>query len=270
MRRVAIIVLSIVVLAALLAPWIAPFDPTQQLDIVALKNATPSFAHLLGTDAYSRDILSRALFGARTSLTVAWFATIIAIVFGSLWGSVAAMSNKQIGEAMMLVVDTIRSVPRILLFLVTVVLLGSLTAPMLAILLGASAWPATSRLIYTIVRDLRSREFVEAAHSVGASSWRVFVHHLAPHTLGPIAAASALLLADCLAVESGLSFLGLGVRPPEPSWGNMVQDALPYLGSAWWVAAVPCACLVVTVLAAANIVDESHAKLFRNRRGIQG
>ncbi|MEP6779926.1 MAG: ABC transporter permease [Gemmatimonadaceae bacterium] len=269
MRRTAIAALSIVVLAALLAPWIAPFDPTRQLDIVALKNATPSFVHLLGTDAYSRDILSRALFGARTSLTIALFATSIAIVFGSLWGGLAAMSSKQSGDAMMLVVDTIRSVPRMLLFLVTVVLLGSLTPPMLAIMLGASAWPATSRLIYTIVRDLKTREFVEAAQSVGASSWRIFRHHLIPHTLGPIAASSALLLADCLAVESGLSFLGLGVRPPDPSWGNMVQDALPYLGSAWWVAAVPCSCLLVTVLAAANVADETHTKITQNRRAIQ-
>lgn len=167
---------------------------------------------------------------------------------------------------MMLIVDAIRSVPRMLLFLVAVVLLGSLTPPMLAILLGASAWPTTSRLIYTLVRNLKSREFVEAAHSVGGSNWRVFAHHLLPHTVGPIVASGALLLADCLAVESGLSFLGLGVRPPEPSWGNMVQDALPYLGSAWWVAAVPCACLLVTVLAAANIADESHAKITRIQR----
>lgn len=258
MRRVAIVALSLIVTAALLAPWIAPFDPALQLDITALKNNAPSLSHLLGTDAYSRDILSRVLFGARTSLTVAFLATIVAIVFGSLWGGFAATVGGSIGDTMMLVVDTVRSVPRMLLFLVAVVLLGTLSPIALALLLAASAWPATSRLVYTLVRDMRSREFVEAAHSIGSTQFRVFVHHLLPHTLGPIAASGALLLADCLAVESGLSFIGLGVRPPAPSWGNMVQDALPYLGSAWWVAAVPCTCLLVTVLAAAKIADESQ------------
>ena len=263
MRRLAVATLSVVVVAALLAPWIAPFDPARQLDITGLRNGAPSFAHWLGTDAFSRDILSRALFGARVSLTVAFLATFLAILLGCLWGGGAAMSGPGTGSAMMVFVDTMRSVPRILLFLVAVTLLGTLTPAALAVLLGASAWPTTSRLVYTLVRDLRSREFVEAAHSVGASHWRVFLQHLAPHTLGPIAASGALLVADCLAVESGLSFLGLGVRPPAPSWGNMVQDALPSLSSAWWVAAVPCACLLVTVLAAANIVDEVHAGKIR-------
>ncbi len=266
MRKLAVIALTLVLTAALLAPWIAPFDPARPLDIVGLKNSAPSLAHLFGTDSYSRDILSRVMFGARTSLTVAFLATILAITFGCVWGGLAAMLQRNTGRAMMLVVDTVRSVPRMLLFLVAVVLLGTLSPPMLAVLLGASAWPATSRLIYTLVRDMTSREFVEAAHSVGASNWRVFTHHLAPHLLGPIVASGALLLADCLAVESGLSFLGLGVRPPQPSWGNMVQDALPYLGSAWWVAAVPCTCLLVTVLAAANIADDTHVRKIRLQR----
>ncbi|MDQ6612694.1 MAG: ABC transporter permease [Gemmatimonadota bacterium] len=267
MRRLAIATLSVVVMGALFAPYIAPFDPTRQLDITALVNGAPSAAHLLGTDAYSRDILSRVLFGARVSLTVAFLASLVAIVLGSLWGGLAAMLGARIASGMMVFVDTVRSVPRILLFLVAVTLVGTLTPVMLALLLGAAAWPTISRLVYTLVRDLRSREFVEAAQSVGASPARVFLQHLAPHTVGPIAASAALLVADCLAVESGLSFLGLGVRPPAPSWGNMVQDALPALSSAWWVAAVPCACLLVTVLAAANIVDDVHAQKIQLHSG---
>ncbi|MEO7997907.1 MAG: ABC transporter permease, partial [Gemmatimonadaceae bacterium] len=266
----ATIVLAAVILAALFAPLVAPFDPAQQLDIVTLKNQGLSLKHLLGTDAYSRDIFSRVLYGARTSLMVAFLATTIATMLGVVWGGLAATANTRVASAMMLLVDVVRSVPRMLLFLVAVALAGALTPPVLAILLGAAAWPATSRMVYALVRDTESRSFVEAARSSGASSVRVFARHIAPHLIGPLTASGALLLADILALESGLSFLGLGVRPPGASWGSMVQDALPYLGSAWWTAAVPCVCLVVTVLSAATIADQLQKKGLRGETAVPG
>ena len=258
------------VMAALLAPFVAPYDPAHQLDIVGLKNQGPSVAHWLGTDAYSRDILSRVLYGARTSLMVATLATLVATLLGCVWGGVAATASGRTGHMLMLVVDVVRSIPRLLLFLVAVALAGVLTPPVLAILLGAAAWPATSRLVYALVRDTESRSFVEAARSSGASSARVLAVHVAPHLAGPLVASGALLLADILALESGLSFLGLGVRPPGASWGNMVQDALPYLGSAWWTVAVPCACLVVTVLSAASIADHLQKKGMPGETAVPG
>lgn len=269
-RRLASPLLVAAILAALFAPVIAPFDPAAQLDIVALKNQTPSLHNLLGTDAYSRDILSRVLFGARTSLMVALLATLLATVLGALWGGGAAIGGRRIGAFMMLTVDVVRSVPRMLLFLVAVALAGALTPLLLAVLLGVAAWPATSRMVFALVRDTESRSFVEAARSSGASSARVFIHHVAPHLIGPLAASGALLLADVLALESGLSFLGLGVRPPGASWGSMVQDALPYLGSAWWTVAVPCVCLVVTVLSAATIADQLQKKVLRRETLVPG
>lgn len=269
-RNLATLLLAAAVLAALFAPIVAPFDPALQLDIVGLKNHSPSLQHLLGTDAYSRDILSRVLYGARTSLTVALLATLVATVLGVLWGGVAAIANARVATCMMLTVDVVRSVPRMLLFLVAVALAGALTPPLLAILLGAAAWPATSRMVYALVRDAESRSFVEAARSSGASSTRVFAHHIAPHLIGPLTASGALLLADVLALESGLSFLGLGVRPPGASWGSMVQDALPYLGSAWWTVAVPCVSLVVTVLSAATMADQLQKKALRRETVVPG
>lgn len=255
-QPVALVVLGLIVIAAILAPMVAPYDPAAQLDIVALRNTKPSLAHLLGTDAYSRDILSRVLFGARTSLLVAFLATIVATILGSIWGGTAASVRGGVGTVMMLAVDVVRSVPRLLLFLVVVALMGALTPTLLAILLGAAAWPATSRMVFALVREAESRPYVEAARSTGATRSRVFVRHVVPHLISPLTASGALLLADVLALESGLSFIGLGVRPPGASWGTMVQDALPYLGSAWWTAAVPCVCLVVTVLSAAGIADD--------------
>jgi len=269
-HRAALVVLALVVAAALLAPFIAPYDPAVQLDIVALRNASPSIAHLLGTDAYSRDILSRVLFGARTSLLVAFLATIVATLLGSIWGGIAASGRGSVGTAMMLLVDVVRSVPRLLLFLVAVALMGALTPTLLAILLGAAAWPATSRLVFALVRDTQSRPFVEAARSSGATRARVFMKHVAPHLVSPLTASGALLLADVLALESGLSFIGLGVRAPGASWGTMVQDALPYLGSAWWTAAVPCVCLVVTVLSAAAVADSLRNMAVRAETAVPG
>lgn len=270
MRRIAQVALAIIVLAALLAPLIAPYDPAAQLDIAGLRNATPSIAHILGTDAYSRDILSRVLFGARASLLVAFLATLVAILLGSIWGGIAATIRGRVGSVMMLLVDVVRSVPRMLLFLAVVALMGALTPALLALLLGVVAWPATSRLVFALVNDAESKPFVEAARSTGATNTRVFVHHVMPHLTGPLAASGALLLADVLALEAGLSFIGLGVRPPRASWGTMVQDALPYLGSAWWTAAIPCVCLVVTVLSASAIADQLQKSVSRSETSVPG
>lgn len=266
----AALALATIAAAGMLAPWIAPFDPAAQLDIVALKNAAPSAAHLLGTDAYSRDILSRALFGARTSLTVATIATTLAVVIGSLWGAGAASSPTRVGDVMMSTVDVLRSIPRILLFLGAVVLFGALSSTGLAVVLGLSAWTGMARLVYVLVREQRVRPYIEAARSLGLSSWSVFGRHVVPQLVAPLGASGVLLLADMLALESGLSFIGIGIRPPAASWGNMVQDALPYLRSAWWLAAVPCVLLVTTVLCAASVADRladngSHEARQRSR-----
>ena len=253
--QLGLIVLGVIGFAGLLAPWIAPFDPAAQLDIVALKNSAPSMAHLLGTDAYSRDVLSRVLFGARTSLAVAATATLLALAIGSAWGAIAASVGRRFGDAMMSVVDVLRSIPRILLLLGAVVLLGAMSGAGLAVVLGLSAWTGMARLVYVLVREQRARPYIEAARSLGTSSQRVLFRHIAPLLVRPLAASAVLLLADMLALESGLSFIGIGIRPPDASWGNMVQDALPYLRSAWWLAAIPCVLLVATVLSAASIAD---------------
>jgi peptide/nickel transport system permease protein len=251
----ALALLLLIAAAALLAPWLAPYDPAAQLDIVQLKNMAPSLAHWLGTDPYSRDVFSRAMFGARTSLTVAALATALATVVGGAWGVWAASVRDDVGDVMMSAVDVVRSVPRVLVFLSVAVLLGPLGAVTLAVVLGATAWTGTSRLVYVMVREMRAKPFIEAARSIGVSQWRLLGRHVMPQLVSPMAASGALLLADLLAVEAGLSFLGLGVRPPGASWGNMLQDGLPYLRSAWWLTAVPASLLVATVVSAADIAD---------------
>jgi peptide/nickel transport system permease protein len=267
-RKPAVASISIILAIAIAAPLIAPYDPAAQLDIAGLRNAAPSAAHWLGTDSYSRDVLSRAMHGARTSLLIAVVATCVATILGSVWGGIAAGLGGRLGAAMMLLVDVVRSVPRLLLFLAVVALLGALSPWILAVLLGIAAWPSMSRLTYSLVNDAESKPFVEAARSSGASNARVFAKHVVPHLTGPLLASGTLLIADVLALESGLSFIGLGIRPPRASWGNMVQDALPYLSSAWWTAAVPCVLLVVTVLSASSIADHLQKSTRRDETGV--
>ena len=252
---IALMLLGAMAAVAILAPWIAPYDPVAQLDIVALKNRAPSLHHLLGTDAYSRDLLSRALYGARTSLSIAAFATALAIVMAVVWGGLAASLGQTRGILMMSLVDVQRSIPRILLLLAAVVIFDSLSVMGVSLLLGVTAWTGVSRLMYTLVREQGAYAYVEAARALGASRWRLLVHHIAPCVRAPLFAAGVLLLADLLAMESALSFLGIGVRAPAASWGSMVHDAVPYLRSAWWLTAVPCLLLVSTVVSAARLAD---------------
>jgi peptide/nickel transport system permease protein len=262
LRRTPIILLLIAT-AALLAPWLAPFDPAAQLDVTRLRNLPPSLTHLFGTDPYSRDVFSRAVFGARTSLTVAALATVMATIVGCAWGALAATVAAGLGDAMMSVVDVLRSIPRVLVFLGVAVVLGPLGTVALAVVLGATAWTDTSRIVYVLVRDISARPFVEAARAMGASPWRCLRRHVMPQLISPIAASGALLLADILAVEAGLSFIGMGVRPPQASWGSMLQDALPYIRSAWWLTAVPSLLLIVTVLSAAGVADRLQLRPVR-------
>lgn len=256
--------LAVIVGAALAAPWIAPFDPATQLDIVALQNAPPSAAHPLGTDPYARDMLSRALHGGRVSLIVGAIGTLVASVLATAWGVVAGVSGPLVGGSMMACADALRAVPRKLVLLAVMLLVPHPSILVLALLLGAGSWSAVAQVVCAETRGVRARDFITAAHALGVSPQRLLLRHVAPHLLPVIGAASATLLADLLAVEAGLSFLGLGVRPPTPSWGSMLQDGVPYLGSAWWVAGVPCILLVITVHGVARIADrltERHERI---------
>ena len=243
------------VLAGTLAPLAAPFDPSAQLDVVALKNQPPSATHWLGTDPFSRDILSRVLHGARTALLIATTATGVALVAGALWAALAYAAGPRRGGWLLTMADAVRTVPRLLMLLCASAVVGNWAPMALAVLVGLSASPIICRVAHAQLTAISVRPFIESARALGASRARVVWRHLAPHLLAPLGATGALMLADVMALEASLSFLGLGVRAPHVSWGSMVQDALPFLGSAWWVAAAPCVCLMITVACASQVAD---------------
>jgi ABC-type dipeptide/oligopeptide/nickel transport system permease subunit len=251
------LVLVLLVLAALGAPWLAPADPNRQLDIVRLVNAAPSAAHLLGTDMYSRDVLSRALYGARTSLVVGGVAAILALSVAVLWVLVLAQVPRIVRTPLTLLSDTLRALPRKLVLLAALLLVSRPGLWQLAVLLGLTSWTTLTPVLHAELARAEAEPFVEASRALGASAWQITRSHLLPALRAPLAAMAALVMADFIALEAALAFLGIGVRPPIASWGGMLQDALPYLRTAWWVALVPIALVATTVLCVSVLGDRA-------------
>jgi peptide/nickel transport system permease protein len=245
----ALALLATFALLALLAPLVAPYDPLAQPDPVALQNRPPSWAHPLGTDPFSRDVLSRVLYGARVSLGVGVLAALLSTTLGAAYGAIAAWLGGLADSAMMRLVDACLGIPRVLVLLAVVALWGRVSTVTLVLLLAGTGWFATSRLARAEVRALRERDFVQAARALGTSEPRLLVRHVAPHLVPPLLVAATLAVGNVIALEAGLSYLGLGVQPPAASWGSVMQDGADYVTSAWWTTAAPGVLIVLTVLA---------------------
>jgi peptide/nickel transport system permease protein len=241
------VIVILVVAGAALAPWVAPHDPFQQRLFERLY--PPGAAgHVLGTDNFGRDVLSRLVYGARVSLLVGVVSVAIAAGLGAAVGLIAGYFGGRLDSVLMRVVDVLMAFPLILLAIAIVAVLGSgLFNLMLAV--GVSSVPPFARLIRSEVLAQRGRDYVEAARAVGAGSRRVMGRHILPNTLSPIVVLSTLRVSTVILTESSLSFLGLGVAPPTPTWGNMVADGTKFLQTAPWVSIVPGLAIMLTVLA---------------------
>ncbi|HEY5544468.1 MAG TPA: ABC transporter permease [Gemmatimonadaceae bacterium] len=257
---VAAITLAVIALAALLAPWLTPYDPTQPLDMAA-RAQPPSAAHWLGTDLASRDLLSRLLFGARVSLGISVVAVAVATIVGTAWGAVAGYAGGWVDRVLMHVVDAGLAIPRILLLLGIVALWGTLSTTSLVLLLGLTGWFGASRLVRAEVRATRERDFAIAARASGASPSRVLVRHVLPHAMTPMLVAATLGVGQVVIVEAGLAFLGYGVAPPAASWGGLIGDGRDALGTAWWISVFPGIALSATILAINVLGDRLRAAL---------
>jgi peptide/nickel transport system permease protein len=235
--------------AALLAPVLSPYSPETQLDIVGLKNAPPSRAHPFGTDWFSRDVLSRVLFGARISLSVAVLSVLLSTTVGATYGLVAGYVGGRLDAFMMHMLDALLSIPRVLLLVAVLALWQPVPLPGLIILLGVTGWYGVSRIVRAEVRGARGRDYVVAAEALGASNLRIVARHLLPNVAGPIIVAATLGVANVIVLEAGLSFLGVGAREPNASWGTIFFTGSSSPVETWWVAVFPGLAIVVTVLA---------------------
>ncbi len=257
--RLSVVVLAALALAALAAPLLAPYDPAAQLDPINRALQAPSAAHWFGTDSYSRDVLSRVLFGARASLGIAALAVAVALTLGVLVGAAAALLGGVMDAVLMRGTDAALAIPRILLLLLVVASTGPLPDVALAVLLGATGWMTTARLVRQETRRLLATEHIRAAIALGTPRRRLWRGHLLPGLLPTLAAAATIAFAAALPLEAALSFLGLGVTPPEASWGNIILDAEGRLVRAWWLVLFPTGCIVAATLAA-NALGEHLAR----------
>jgi len=253
--RLPAAVLLLFVLGAIVAPAIAPYDPRATPQSETQKNMPPSRAHPFGTDQFSRDVLSRVIYGARVSLGVSAAAVLLALTLGMSIGALAGYAGGWTDIVCMRFVDAALSVPRVLLMLVLVASTGPVSVGGMILLLGCTGWAGTSRLVRGEVRRLKERDYVLAARAAGIPDWHVFVVHVLPGVVPQLLVAGTLAFATVIPLEAGLSFLGLGVQPPTASWGNIIGDAADRAGDAWWVVLFPGLAIVCTVLAA-NVIGE--------------
>ncbi|HET7424848.1 MAG TPA: ABC transporter permease, partial [Gemmatimonadales bacterium] len=222
--RAGLAFLAILALLTLVAPIFLP-DPAAQPDPLGASNLPPSLMHLFGTDALSRDVLSRVVWGARVSLAIALLAVALSISLGALVGIAAGYFGGAVDSALMRLVDGALAVPRLFLLLLVLAVWEQIPVAMLVLFIGVTGWFGTSRLVRAEVLRIREESYVRAAEALGAPRRRIIFRHLLPNALGPLLVAATLGVGDVILVEAGLSFLGLGVQPPTPSWGGMILDA---------------------------------------------
>ena len=246
--------LGFLILLAALGPLFLP-EPSRQFDLDDLSTAAPSVDHPFGTDQLSRDVLSRVVSGARISLAVAALAVGLSVTLGAGVGLVAGYWGGAVDAVLMRFVDGALAIPRLFLLLLVLVVPERVPLVALILLIGTTGWFATSRLVRAEVLRLREETFVRAAEALGASRRRIILRHLLVNAAGPLLVAATLGVGDVILLESGLSFLGLGVQPPTPSWGGMILDGRAVIEAAPWVSIFPGVAIVLTVLATSLVGD---------------
>ena len=248
---ISLFILLVMLIAAVGAPWLAPYPP-RKMDIVH-RLAAPSLTHLLGTDEFGRDVLTRCMYGARLSLSVGFLVVLVSLTCGTILGVVSGYVRRLDG-LLMRVTDALMAFPDILLAIALMAALGaSLTDVVIA--LGTVYTPRVARVARGAVLVLRELQFIEAAEALGASSKRVIVVHLLPNLLSPLMVQGTFVFAFSILTEAALSFLGAGVPPTSPTWGNMIATAQEYMQDADWLILAPGLCIVLTVLALQVVGD---------------
>ena len=233
-------------LVAIFAKELSPYDP-QAIDTYHILEA-PSQSHLLGTDALGRDVLSRLIYGARISLLVGIVAVGIATAIGTVLGAIAGFYGGVVDMVIMRLVDVMLCFPTIFLIMAVIAFLEPSIWNIMAVI-GLTSWMGVARLVRAEFLSLRSRDFVLAAKVIGASDWRILFGHILPNAIAPVIVAATLGVGSAILTESALSFLGIGVQPPTPSWGNMLTAGKDNIEIAWWLSVFPGLAILITVLA---------------------
>jgi len=239
------IVVIVLFIVSFLAPWIAPYDPGA-IDLTEVLLA-PSVDHLLGTDQLGRDVLSRMIWGARISLKVGFVATGIAIAIGTILGALAGYYGRWVDGVIMRFVDIMLCFPSFFLILAVIAILEP-SIWNIMVVIGLTSWMGVTRLVRADFISLKERDFVQSARVIGVSDFRIIFRHILPNAMASVLVAATLGVAGAILTESALSFLGIGVQPPTPSWGNILTAGKDNIDIAWWLSLYPGLAILVTVL----------------------
>jgi peptide/nickel transport system permease protein len=266
-----LIIIALVVLAAVFAPWVAPYDPGEQFfEGLTIEGAPlpPNGEFWFGTDLLGRDLLSRLIYGAQTSLTIGVVANGIAVLIGSLVGITAGYFRGWLGTILMRFTDLMTSFPALLLAIV----LAAIFRPSLwivAVVIAMVNWVQVARVLYAETSSLSEREFIVAERSLGAGSALILFRHILPHLMSTIIVWATLGISTTVLLEATLSFLGVGVRPPTPSWGNIIFENQTYFASAPWLVFIPGAAIILLALGFNLVGDALRDVLDPTARGRQ-
>ncbi|MBF0557288.1 MAG: ABC transporter permease [Nitrospirae bacterium] len=245
-------IILVLAMVAVFAPFIAPYKPTA-INVYNVLSP-PDTAHLFGTDDLGRDVLSRMIWGSRASLKVGFFAVGIAITIGIVLGAIAGFYGGVIDGLIMRFVDIMLAFPTFFLILAVIAIVEP-SLPTIMAIIGVTSWMDVARLVRAEFLSLKERDFVSSARAIGASDFRIIFKHIIPNALSPVFVSATFGIAGAILIESGLSFLGLGVQPPEPSWGNILTSGKDNITVAWWLSLFPGLAILVTVLSY-NLVGE--------------
>ena len=260
--KASMVWLGAILLAAVAAP-IFLSSASQSMNLLSPLEA-PSLHHWMGTDPLGRDLFFRILCGAQVSVGVGFAAVLIATVMGILIGTVAGYFGSWVDRILMSLTDAMLCFPVFFLILAVIAILGPGMIP-IVVIIGATGWMGTARLIRAEILTLKHREFVLAARAFGASNRWILTRHLIPNALGPVIVHAILGVSAAILTETALSFLGIGVQPPTPSWGNILMDGKATLGSAWWMMLFPGLVIFLTVLSV-NVLGEKISHQMRGSR----
>jgi len=265
----AAVLLLAIAIPCIFAPLAAPYDPNAQPDIVELQNKPPSAEYRLGTDPASRDVLSRLLYGGRLSLSVAVFATLVSITLGTAYGAAAGYSRGLAGAALERVLDALLSIPRLLLLIAIFAAWRGISLTGFVVILGLTGWYGVARLVRGQVLALKAQDFLTSARALGATPVQIFFRHVLPNVVTPVVVAATLGIGHVIILEAGLSYLGIGVRYPDSSWGSMIQDGSDQITTHWWIALFPGLAIVLTVMAF-NVLGEALLRALQPRQQATG
>jgi peptide/nickel transport system permease protein len=250
-------------LLALLAPLLAPYDPLRLGGLGAAAFRPPDTAHWFGTDAFGRDVFSRTLFGARISLAIGVLTAALAVGIGTLVGLAAGWSGSRTDAVLMRAVDLLLAFPRLFIVLLLAGLLHP-SASLVVLVLGLTGWMQTARLVRSQVRSVRHGAYVEAARALGLSTARILGRHVLPNVASPILVSATIMVGQTILMESALSFLGLGVQVPTPSWGQMIDEGRREFPAVWWVSLFPGLAITLTVIGY-NLLGDALRDVFDPR-----